>query len=382
MFPTSGLAHPELHHLFAGRYLVDGQLPWGGPAPYYRVSSEGTPLVVCVLPMDVARSERAWTEFSQLARRLGQAQAPTLPRLLDAGVIDATPYLAFQETRGTLLSELLRDRTFSSASLLRIATDVLTAVDAAHRSGIVHGDLTPQNIVVSRERDGRMRATVIGTGVVPLLRACPEASAHGTHTGSGEHAVAYMAPELIGSERCPASADLYSVGAMLHHMAVGKLRTLGTEELGFDDIPGLPEVIAIAMERRPRARYQNAATMLAALEWLEVESDKLNPRTQDIAPWMENSRVGAIPVPSIASSLPPLHLSSSHPPGTVLTISQRARPADQGDGVAEPSSPKPENRRWIALLVLLGVLVFGASAWWVQYNGARDGSWWWDNVYQ
>jgi hypothetical protein len=104
--------------------------------------------------------------------------------------------------------------------------------------------------------------------------------------------------------------------------------------------------------------------MRAALEWLEVESAKHNPRTQDIAPWMETSHVGSVPVASLASSLPPAHLSSSHPPGTILSTSG-ARPIPIAPIVIEALDDE-NKRHWsriALLLVLLGTLVF-SGYWW------------------
>ncbi len=158
MFPSPGGAHPPPEELFAGRYTVDGALPWGGLVSYYRASSEGTPIILCVMPMDVSQSISAEAAFSQLAHGLGSIRSRTVPRVLDAGVIDGVPYLAFQDTRGTLLSDLLRDRPLSSLTVLRLATEVLDALAAGHAQALVHGDLTPQNIIVTRGRNGRLSA--------------------------------------------------------------------------------------------------------------------------------------------------------------------------------------------------------------------------------
>lgn len=364
MFPSPGGAHPPPEQLFGGRYAVDGALPWGGLVSYYRASSEGTPLILCVLPMDVSRSARAEAAFSELAHGLGSIQAHAVPRVLDAGVIDGVPYLAFQDTRGTLLADILRDRPLSSLTVLRLATDVLDALDAGHAHGLVHGDLTPQNIIVTRKRNGRLGARVIGIGAVPLLRANPEASAHAAHTGSGKHAVAYMAPELFGGGTFEPPADLYSVGALLHHMVIGSPPVGWETDEGFDDVPGLPDVIRRAMDGRPQNRYPNAASMRAALGWIEVESAKQNPQTQDIAPWMETSHIGSIPVASLASTLPPTHVSSSHPAGKVLSTSG-ARPVPIEPIVIE-ALDEGDGRRWLQitlLLILLGTLVF-SGYWW------------------
>lgn len=364
MFPTPGGAHPPPEELFAGRYAVDGALPWGGLVSYYRASSEGTPIIVSVMPMDVSQSARAEAAFSHLAHGLGATRSRAVPHVLDAGVIDGVPYLAFQDTRGTLLSDILRQRPLSSLTVLRLATHVLDALEAGHAQGLVHGDLTPQNVIVTRERSGRLSARVIGMGVMPLLRANPDASAHAAHTGSGKHAIAYMAPELFGGGAFDASVDLYSAGALLHHMVLGSPRVGWESEDGFDDVPGLPAVIRRAMARRPEHRYPNAASMRAALEWIEVESAKQNPQTQDIAPWMETSHIGSIPVAKLASSLPPAHIRSSHPAGKVLSTSG-ARPIPIKPTVIEDID-HDRNRSWrqiTLLLILLGTLVF-AGYWW------------------
>jgi hypothetical protein len=104
--------------------------------------------------------------------------------------------------------------------------------------------------------------------------------------------------------------------------------------------------------------------MRAALEWIEVESAKKNPHTQDIAPWMETSHIGSIPVAALASSLPPAQVRSSHPAGKVLSTSG-ARPIPIEPIVIEQLA-SDSSRRWLQitlLLVLLGTLVF-SGYWW------------------
>jgi serine/threonine protein kinase len=372
MFPSPGGAYPPPEELFAGRYAVDGTLPWGGVVSYYRASSEGTPLILCVLPIDLSRSKRAEAAFSELAHGLGSIRSSAVSRVLDAGIIDGVPYLAFQDMRGTPLGSLLRDRPLSSLAVLRLASEVLDALGAAHAQGLVHGDLTPQNIVVSRKRNGQLGAQLLGLGIVPLIRAFPEASPHAAHTGSGKHAVAYMAPERFGGGTITPSADLYAVGALLHHMAIGSPPVGWEAEKGFDDVPGLPDVVRRSMARHPQNRYADAAAMRAALDWLEVESAKQNPQTQDIAPWMETSNIGSIPVPSLNSPLPPALANRSHPPGKVLSTSG-ARPI--------PIKPvqlkelRTDHRlRWrqiSLLLVLLGSLLF-AGYWWNSQLSPND----------
>lgn len=372
MFPSPGDAHPSPETLFAGRYAVDGALPWSGVASYYRASSEGTPLILCVLPLDLKRSKQAEAAFAHLAHGLGAIRSPVVPRVLDAGIIDGVPYLAFQDIRGTLLADVLRDRPLSSLNVLRIGADILEALSAAHAHGVVHGDLTPQNVIVTRTRDGQLRARLVGVGVVPLIRSVPEASPFAAHTGSGKHAVAYMAPELFGGGAFHSPADQYAVGALLHHMVIGSPPIGWETDEGFDDVPGLRDVIKRSMAKNPRIRYPDAASMRAALEWIEVESAKKNPQTQDIAPWMETSYIGSIPVPSLASTLPPAQVTSSYPVGKVVTISS-GRPIPIEPIVIDElrSNASHRWRQITLLLMLLGTLVF-SGYWWKTRLGPSE----------
>ena len=354
MATSLGSAHTRPEALFAGRYVVDGLLPWGGLIRYYRASAEGSPVIVSVLPMDVSRSLRAEAAFADFAQRAGSIRSASVPSVLDAGIIDGVPYLAFQDTRGTPLTDLLRDRSLGSLDILRLITDVLDALEAGHATGLTHGDLTPQNVVVTRDRHGRLSARVIGIGALPLLRAQADASAHAVHTGSGKFAIAYMAPELFGGGASHPSADLYAAGALLHHMVTGAPPKGSETDEGFEDMPELPDVVRRARAKRPIQRYRSAAAMRAALEWVEVESAKRSPQTQDIAPWMENSHIGSVPVPVLSSTHPPAYVSSNHPPGKVLGSLRPPSPAAVSG--ADKASPSPHGYRWLQVALLLLVL--------------------------
>jgi serine/threonine-protein kinase len=319
---------------------------------YYRGATDRTPVILSVFPMDVSRAPVAAAQFADYAQRLGRVQSRAVPNVLDAGVIEGVPYLAFEDTRGHLLTDLLRERPLSSLEVLRIGTEVLDALEASHECGLVHGDLTPHNVVVLRDSRGRLHARLFGVGALSLLRANPDVSAVSAHTGSGKFAIPYMAPELFGGRPEPAS-DVYAAGALLHHIVLGSPPVGWEGDEGFEDLPELREVIARARAPQPEDRYESAAAMRAALDWVEVESSKRNPQTQDIAPWMETSYVGSIPVPVLASSFPPAQKSSLRPPGTVLSAHH---PAPRSGPVPTKTKQVRSNRRWLQLAVLLLVL--------------------------
>jgi len=188
-------------------------------------------------------------------------------------------------------------------------------------------------------------AKVIGLGVLPLLRGNPEASAHASHTGSGKHAVSYMAPELFGGGGFQPAADLYSMGALLHHMVTGAPPVGWETGEGFDDMPSLPDVIRRAMAKRPANRYPSAGSMRTALEWIDVESS--------------------------SAGRPPAHASSIHPTGKVLSTSG-ARPIPVAPVVIEELDTR--NRQWLQialLLLLLGTLAFSGFWYRAQMNATE-----------
>ncbi len=338
MFPTPDGVELPPDELFAGRYAIDGRLPWGGLASYYRANVEGSAVVLCVLPMDVRRSKRAAQSFARLAQSLGALRCSTVPRVLDAAIAEGVPYFALEDTRGIVLTSAIEAQPLGSQAVLRIASNVLDGLAAAHAKGLVHADLTPQNVILTRRGGEELGSRLLGLGIGPLLRAHPEASSSNRNTGSGQHSVAYMPPELFGHRSFHHQADLYSVGVLLHHMVTGAPPTVWDSSPDFSDIPSLPDVIRKAMAKQPADRYGDARAMRAALEWLEIESAKRNPSTQDIAPWMESLRVGSIPVPSVASSIPPPTVRS-HPTGKVLTGSgPQALPEPTGPSRREDSS--------------------------------------------
>lgn len=345
MFPSAGGSELRPEALFGGRYAVDGALPWGGPVTYYRASADGTPVILCVFPMDVSRSLPAEAAFAHLAHQLGSTGSNALPRVLDAAVIDGVPYVAFEDLRGSLLSDMLPKRPLGPTEVLQLADDVLDALQAGHTLGLVHGDLTPHNVIVSRDRSGRLRARVIGMGALPLLRRYPDTSPHGSHKGSGQFAIAYAAPERIGDGPIDVSSDLYAVGALLHHMLTGVPPVGWESDEDFDNLPRLRDVIRHAMGRRPSDRYSSAAAMRRALDWIQPDSS-------------ERLR------------LP----HSSHPPGKVLTASG-ARPIPVAPVVVDEIHEETSLHRLRLglLIVLLGTLVLYGQ--W-RASESASGGWW------
>ena len=318
VFVTPGTVHHGISDKLDDKYVLQAQLPWGGLCAFHRAEQDGQPVLVSLVSANVENSASAQRACRDLAQALYRADAPGLLPLLSHGISFGIPYYVYETLEARALTELLRNGPLSSADALSVAHDVVEALVAIHDVGLIHADITPANILVSRQGD-RLKATVLGAGVAPLLRNQARSGDEATRTGSGQFSVSYMAPELFGAQAFEHHADLYSVGALIHHMVVGR-PPMGWESAeGYEDVPDLAPIVSRAMARQPQRRFPHARAMLGALEWVDIESSKHSPHTQDIAPWMENSSIGSIPVPAIASSIPPPF--DSHRPGTILHAS-------------------------------------------------------------
>ena len=316
IFPAISDLHGGMLQQLNEKYDVGDQLPWGGLASFYRAEENGEPVVLQLLSVNVGTSRSAQAAFHELANSLRRANARALLPLLSYGIESGRPYFIFESVQAFGLGELLHEGPLKAADALSVAKDILGALVSLNDRGVIHADVTPSNVIVQRH-DNTLRAFLLGSGIASLMRNHPTMEGATTRTGSGQYSIAYMAPELFGGQPYQHQADLYSIGALLQHMLTGDAPVGWESAEGYEDVPSLAPIVVKAMEHRTRDRYPHARAMLAALEWVEIESAKEDPDTQDIAPWMTKTKTGSISVPAIVSSRPP-PAYMSHPPGTVL----------------------------------------------------------------
>ncbi|NEP18663.1 MAG: serine/threonine protein kinase [Leptolyngbya sp. SIO4C1] len=182
---------------------------------------------------------------------------------------------------GTLRSQLERLPQLSGEKTLKLACDILTGLDHAHRRGLVHCDIKPENILLHYQR-GQWVAKISDFGVAKLAQ---EADLAGSgQTGSP----AYMAPERFDKQYSPAS-DLYAMGILLFELVAGYRPFSGTPaELRAAHLSravptGLAEplqsIVLKALKKQPAQRYASAEEMLQALQTLEAGQMVLKKRT-------------------------------------------------------------------------------------------------------
>jgi len=251
----------------------------GGFSVVYRAYQEGLDRVVALKVLQVefvdAQSKRRFLREVQLTGRL--SAHPNVVTVLDSGLTSVgRPYIAMElYERGSLRDRLLASGRLPLADVLRVGVKIAGALDAAHREGIVHRDVKPQNILVSRYDEPALAD--FGTA---RLVAEMDVSAR-TEALTPFHA----APEVLEGQAPTAASDVYSLGSTLYQLLAGRaafqrdgdfgiapllLRILSEEPPPLRDVPEAVEaVVRRAMDRGPEGRYGTAAELLAALQGLQ-----------------------------------------------------------------------------------------------------------------
>ena len=262
---------------FTGRYEVEREIGRGGNARIFLArDSTGQPVALKILHPELLVSVAA-DRFLREIRLASQLNHPHIARLLDSGERDWLVYYVMSYVEGATLRERL-DSTpqLSVAETLRIASDLLDALDHAHRQGIIHRDVKPANVVLSDQGavllDFGIARAVIASGTDQLTRS---GIAVGTST--------YMSPEQITAvadidHRC----DIYSLGCVLYECLAGQAPFVHRNEAVVlqlhltlpppdvrnirSDVPlELARGISKAMAKEPAQRWPSAQAMREAL---------------------------------------------------------------------------------------------------------------------
>ena len=203
-------ADPLIGLLVDDRYRIQARLARGGMATVYVAHDErlDRPVALKVMHPHLAESADFVARFRREARAAARIVSPGVVSVFDQGVIHGQGFLVMELIDGTNLRALLQAQgAFTVSQSLQYTQDILEALRAAHRVGVIHRDIKPENVLVPSE--GPVRVTDFG-----LARAASEVSM--STTGSMLGTVAYMAPEIATRGVCDARTDIYAVGIMLY----------------------------------------------------------------------------------------------------------------------------------------------------------------------
>ena len=216
---------PLLGALVDGRYRVRTRVARGGMATVYTAVDERLERTVALKIIHPAQAnDPSFVErFTDEAKTIARLTHPNVVAVYDQGSYQGLAYLVMEYVRGRTLRELLIERRqLRPQDALAILEQMLAAIAAAHRAGLVHRDVKPENVLVC-EAPGdatNLLDSVVKVADFGLARAV-EASAEGT--GHLMATVAYVAPELVANGHADPRTDVYSSGIVLFEMLTGRV---------------------------------------------------------------------------------------------------------------------------------------------------------------
>ena len=319
-----------------GRYRVATKIATGGTSTVYRGLDTrlDRPVALKVMDSRYAGDQQFLTRFQMEARTVARLKDPGLVAVYDQGIDGRHPFLVMELVEGGTLRELLTERgPMPPHAVAAVLRPVLGGLAAAHRAGLVHRDVKPENVLISDE--GEVKIADFG-----LVRAVAAAGITSTSVILGT--AAYLSPEQVRDGDASPRSDVYSAGIVAYELLTGQTPFSGDTALSIayqrldTDVPppstvidGVPpqfdELVERATARDPADRYADGQDMGAELAAI-VEELALPP-----VPGAGAAQLGSAPLgraaphhrPASAAEAPSDPSADSRAAGPARSIRQR-----------------------------------------------------------
>ncbi|NLT26824.1 MAG: Stk1 family PASTA domain-containing Ser/Thr kinase [Microbacteriaceae bacterium] len=270
----------------AGRYSIGRRVGRGGMAEVYAATDErlGRRVAVKLLHTNLATEAEFRTRFRQEAQAAARMTHPTIVRVFDAGedtfvrndgfeVI--VPYIVMEFIDGVQLRDAMSEGRLSDERIAKYMSGLLTSLEYSHRAGVVHRDIKPGNVMITR--DDEVKVTDFG-----IARAISDTAGTIAQTTAILGTASYFSPEQARGETVDGRSDLYSAGVVLYEMLTGRVPFMGDSAVAvaYQHVteppvpasrlnpavsPALDAVVQRALAKRREDRYQTAAEFRADL---------------------------------------------------------------------------------------------------------------------
>jgi serine/threonine-protein kinase len=274
-----------------GHYRIVDKIGEGGMGEVYRAHDErlDRQVAVKVLPASVAQDSERIARFEREAKAVAKLSHPHICTLHDVGREEGVDFLVMEYLDGESLADRLAKGAVPLEGALAFAIQIAGALDAAHRRGILHRDLKPGNIMLTKDGAklldfglAKLSAPDTVVSVSALATEDKPLTAEGTLVGT----VQYMAPEQLEGKEVDARTDIFAFGALLYEMVTGNKAFEGTSqaslisaimsseprgisELHVNSPPALDRTVAKCLAKDPEERWQTARDLVDELRWID-----------------------------------------------------------------------------------------------------------------
>jgi Tol biopolymer transport system component/predicted Ser/Thr protein kinase len=272
-----------------GPYEIVAPLGAGGMGEVYRARDTRLDRTVAIkiLPAHLSSNPEARQRFDREARSISSVNHPHICTLFDVGHQDGTDFLVMEFLDGETLADRLSKGPLPREQVLRYGIEIGEGLDRAHKAGVVHRDLKPGNVMVTKSGVklmdfglAKLKSEIV-PGVLTAVTSDEKLTTDGTIVGTFQ----YMAPEQLEGQEADARTDIFAFGEVLYEMATGKPAFSGktrasliaailssdprpVTELAPATPPALDRVIKRCLAKDPEERWQTARDLVSELKWI------------------------------------------------------------------------------------------------------------------
>jgi Tol biopolymer transport system component len=362
-----------------GPYKILAPLGAGGMGEVYRAhdSRLGRDVAIKVLSPHLAATPEVRARFEREARTISQLNHPHICVLYDIGHQDGVDYLVMELLEGETLAHRLEKGSVPVADVLSLGTQIADALDRAHRAGVVHRDLKPGNVMLTKAGAklmdfGLARAAGLAAAGPGALTESPTMSRPLTKEGTIVGTFQYMAPEQLEGKEADARSDIWALGCVLYEMATGKRAFEGDSqaslivaimdreprpitELQPLSPPTLDHLVKGCLAKDADRRWQSAGDLARELEWVAAAGSQAGVPVPVAARRRHRERlvwIGVVVVLAIAAIGPAIRQLAFRPPAPALACFAIGAPEGRRIQTDFPSAAVSPDGHWLVFSVI------------------------------
>jgi eukaryotic-like serine/threonine-protein kinase len=270
-----------------GPYEIQARIGTGGMGEVYKARDVRLNRIVAikVLPQALDSGLDSKSRFEREAKAIATLNHPHICALFDVGEMDGIKYLVMEHLDGETLAERLRHGGLPLEQAMRIALQVLEALNHAHLHGIIHRDLKPANIMITA---GGAKLLDFGLAKLVYRAGAPVRESTVTAQGAIVGTLPYMSPEQLEGKEIDERTDIYAFGSVLYEILTGKRAFRGETQAALISAimssqppplhvvqpalsVALDHVVENCLAKNPAARWQTVADVLLELKWVSAQ---------------------------------------------------------------------------------------------------------------